>query len=101
MDSPAPPIPSDNVAIAHRLWKVWWLWGIPIGWATSCMIVCAESIRGAGYWGWGDLLDVLRLLVYFSWARLAWQCSHNVNDRRWTPVARMALAAGFFSMAMF
>ena len=68
---------SDLTAKAgtQPLWKVWWLWGIP--------------------------LDVARLLVYFSWARLAWRCSRNVEDRRWTPVARFALGAGFVSMAMF
>ena len=86
---------------AERLWKIWWLWGIPVGWATSGMIVFAEFIRAAGYWGGGDLVDVIRLLVYYSWARLAWRCSHNVRDRRWTPVSRFALGAGFVSMAMF
>jgi hypothetical protein len=99
---PADSPPSNtSVTTAYRLWKVWWLWGIPVGWTTSCMIVFAESIRSAGYWGYGDLIDVLRLLVYFTWARLAWQRSHNVNNRGWTPVVRFTLAAGFVSMAMF
>jgi hypothetical protein len=93
------------IAGAHagdeKLWKVWWLWGIPVGWTTSGMMIFAEIIRDAGYWGCGDLIDVIRLLVYFAWARLAWRCSHNVQDRRWTPVSRFALGAGFVSMAMF
>lgn len=85
----------------EKLWKVWWLWGIPVGWTVSGLIVCAEIARVAGLAGCGDLLDIARLLIYFSWARLAWRCAHNVRDRRWTPVSRFALGAGLFSMAMF
>jgi len=88
-------------AATQPLWKVWWLWGIPVGLTTSGMMIAAELIRDAGYWGGGNLLDVARLLVYFSWARLAWRCSRNVENHRWTPVARFALGAGFVSMAMF
>ena len=92
---------QDAHAGAEKLWKVWWLWGIPVGWTTSGMIILAEFIRAAGNWGCGDMIDVARLLVYFSWARLAWRCSHNVSDCRWTLVSRIALGAGFVSMAMF
>ncbi len=84
-----------------KLWKVWWLWGIPVGWTASGLLIFSEIARNAGYWGCGDLLDVVRLLVYFSWARFAWRCSHYVRDRRWTPVSRFALGAGLVSMAMF
>ena len=101
MSLPNLPIANSAHTGVERLWKVWWLWGIPVGWTTSGMIIFAEFIRAAGYWGCGDLIDVLRLLVYFSWARLAWRCSHNVRNRRWTPVSRFALGAGFVSMAMF
>ncbi|MDB5810640.1 MAG: hypothetical protein JWN94_2762 [Betaproteobacteria bacterium] len=89
------------LAGTERLWKVWWLIGIPVAWATSGMIIGAEMIRAAGYWNWGDLIDVARLVVYFGWARMAWRCSNNVENRRWTPVTRLALGAGFVSMAMF
>jgi hypothetical protein len=46
-------------------------------------------------------MDVVRLLVYFAWARLAWRCSHNVQYAHVTPVVRFALGAGLVSMAMF
>ena len=101
MDPADSLLSNAPVGTAHRLWKVWCLWGIPVGWTTSCMIVFAESIRSAGYWGCGDLIDVLRLLVYFTWARMAWRCSNNVDHRGWTPVVRFTLAAGLVSMAMF
>ena len=85
----------------ERLWKVWWLWGIPVGWAASAMLISAESMRVAGAMGWADLVDACRLLLYVRWARLAWRWSHNVEDTRWTPVARLALGAGLVSMVMF
>ena len=95
------PLQSAAQARAEPLWKIWWLWGIPVGWATSGMMIFAEFIRDAGYWGCGNLIDVVRLLVYFCWARLAWRCSHNVINQSWTPVSRFALGAGFVAMVMF
>jgi hypothetical protein len=95
------PTSSAAHAGAERLWKIWWVWGILVGWTTSGMIFFAEFIRAAGYWGGGDLVVVIRLLVYLSWARLACRCSHNVKNRQWTSVSRFALGTGFVSMAMF
>lgn len=86
----------------EKLWRVWWFLGIPVGMTTSALTIAAELVRAAGtdYWGWGDLLDVVRLLVYFGWAQLAWRCSHNVTDWKWTPVSRIALSAGLVLQAM-
>jgi hypothetical protein len=94
-------ISCEARAGSEKLWKVWWLWGIPVGWTARALIIFAEIVREVGYGGWGDLLDVARLLIYFGWARLAWRCAHNVQNRAWTPVSRFALGAGFISMAMF
>ena len=87
----------------ERLWKVWWLAGIPVAWATSALVLAAEDLRSLGpwAWGWGDALDAARLLVYLAWFRLAWRCSRNVQGAAWTPRARAALAAGLFASAMF
>jgi hypothetical protein len=60
----------------------------------------AESARNAGYQGWGDVLDIARLAVYWFWMRLAWQRSGNVDNRFWTPVARLALATGLVVNAL-
>ena len=94
-------ITYETRAGSEKLWKVWWLWGIPLGWTASGLVLWAEILRAAGYWEWADLLDVLRLLIYFRWARFAWRCAHNVQNRAWTPVSRFALGAGFLTMAMF
>jgi hypothetical protein len=84
----------------ERLWKIWWLWGIPVAWATSLLIVGAELARLAGYHDSGNLLDVVRLAVYWFWFRLAWQCSRNVDRTAWTPVARTALVLGLIGHAL-
>jgi hypothetical protein len=83
------------------LWKVWWLVGIPLGWATAGLVVAAEHVRYAGAEGWGDLLDVVRFLAYLVWFQLAWRCSGNVAGAAWTPLARGALAAGLVLSVMF
>jgi hypothetical protein len=79
---------------SERLWRVWWLWGLPVAWTAGALIVSAELVRTAGYGGWGDFLDLVRLLVYWWWLRMAWKCAHNVDQRFWTPIAKTALFAG-------
>ena len=79
----------------ERLWKVWWICGIPVAWATSALVIVAEAARVGGHPSAGDGLDVVRLLIYVLWAQLAWQCAHNVETWLWVPVARCALMAGF------
>jgi hypothetical protein len=84
-----------------KLWRIWWLAGIPVGWLTAVLVLLAENAHISGNRGWGDALDVTRFLVYFAWFRLAWRASHNVANPAWTPFARGALAAGLVLSAMF
>ena len=79
---------------SERLWRIWWLWGIPLAWVASALVVGAELVRNAGNEGWGSAFDVLRLAIYWFWMRAAWKCSRNVENRLWTPLSRGALAAG-------
>ena len=74
--------------------------GIPVAWTASALIIAAEEVRLAGHPAWGDFLDVIRLLVYLGWCRLAWQCSGNVASRIWTVLSRAALPAGLVVMAI-
>lgn len=83
---------------AEPLWKIWWICGIPVAWLTSALVIASEAARVADHPVAGDWLDVLRILIYVAWARLAWQCAHNAQAGIWTPVARCALAAGFIVM---
>jgi hypothetical protein len=81
---------ADN----ERLWRIWWLWGIPVAWATAALIILVDSLRTQGYPRWGDFFDVLRLLLYWWWLQRAWRCAPNVERRLWTLAARVALSAG-------
>jgi hypothetical protein len=108
---PGGPLSEIGAAIARfwfrtalgeeRLWKVWWLAGMPIAGLTTGLVILAEDMRAAGSDGWGDALDVARLLVYFAWFRLAWRCSRNVDDTRWTWLAQSGLVIGLILSAMF
>jgi hypothetical protein len=76
----------------EQLWKVCWLWGIPVGLAASALSFFAEMLRDAGWSGAGAGLDVLKLLVCLVWFGAAWRCSGNVVNRFWTGIARTAIA---------
>ena len=65
-----------------------------MAWGTSALVLGAEAFRGEGLHGMGDLFDVARLAVYWSWCRLAWHASGNVGNPVWTPLSKVALAAG-------
>jgi len=90
----APSGPRFFAGSREKLWKVWWLWGIPFAWITTLLVLAAEHFRLDGLHFAGDLLDIARLAVYWFWCRLAWQCSANVANPLWTPLSRAALAAG-------
>jgi hypothetical protein len=79
---------------SEKLWRIWWLWGIPTAWIASALILVAESARDAGYSSGGDFLDVARLALYWWWMRLAWKCARNVENPFWTPMSRAVLALG-------
>jgi len=84
-----------------KLWKIWWLCGIPVAIATSVLSTYAELTRVAGDMGRGDLLDAVKLLIYLAWCTLAWRCSRNVDHAVWTPLARVAIVAGLVAVVMF
>ena len=43
--------------------------------------------------------EVLRLVVYWAWCRLAWQAVVEPRSS-WTPVARLVLATGLVIVAL-
>jgi hypothetical protein len=83
---------------SEKLWQVWWLWGIPVAWATSALVLAAEFARNAGNETWGSALDVLRLGLYWWWMRMAWSCSRHVRPL-WALLARLALVLGLAAHA--
>jgi hypothetical protein len=87
----------------ERLWIIFWYAGIPVALISGALVLVAERLRasGASAWGWGDVCDASRFLVYLAWFIPAWRCSKNVERAAWTPLARVALAAGLVLSAMF
>jgi len=83
-----------------RLWKVWWLLGTPVACAAAALLYCAEQLRLAQRPAWAELLDVLRIALFWLWCWAAWTCSRNVEQRVWTPLARATLAAGLAFMVV-
>jgi hypothetical protein len=79
---------------SQRLWWVWWLWGVPVAWTASALVIAADTTRTAGYHNTGAILDIARLALYWWWMRLAWKCSGNVNNRIWTVLSRVLLSLG-------
>jgi hypothetical protein len=78
----------------EKLWKVWWLWGIPVAWSASAMLIAAEEFRLSGLPAAGDALDVARLAIYWFWCRRVWRCSANTGNRAWTVLSKAVLSAG-------
>jgi hypothetical protein len=84
---------------AEKLWRVWWLWGIPTAWSASALIFVAESARSAGYHSLGGVLDIARIALYWLWMRFAWKCARNVENPFWTHASRTVLALGLVANA--
>ena len=91
----APGGPRIFSGADENAWKVWWLWGVPVAWIASALVVAAEQGRIAGLNVLADLLDVARLAVYWFWCRLAWRSSGHALHPAWRLLGRGVLAAGF------
>ena len=75
-------------------WKIWWLWGAPLAWTVTALLLAAEALRLSGLPLAGDLLDVVRLAVYWFWCRLAWRSSGKVGNPVLALLSKAALSAG-------
>jgi len=85
---------------SEKLWRVWWLWGIPVAWAASALVIGAEFARLSGYHRLGDAVDIGRLAIYWWWMRIAWSCAGNVANPVWSPVSRAILVLGLTANAL-
>jgi hypothetical protein len=61
-------------------------------------VVLAEEVRLEGEATQGDILDVLRLALYWAWGWAVWQSAPNVGRPLWTPLARAGVLAGLALM---
>jgi hypothetical protein len=62
------------------------------------LVLLAEAARLEGAATQGDVLDVLRLAVYWAWGWAVWRSARNVERPLWTPLARLGVLAGLALM---
>ena len=84
----------------ERLWKVWWYLGGSVGivfglpnLAISEKLVTMALLLVL-------LWSILGLVAYFVLVVMAWRCSPNVDNKIWTPIARVAIVLGLLRMAI-
>ncbi len=84
----------------ERLWKVWWLGGIPVALAATALTLTAEFLRVDGHHSWGNFFDVLKLLACALWFTAAWRSAQNTAHRPSRLAGRIAVAAGVVTAAL-
>ena len=95
-----PPSIGRALSGEERLWKIWWLGGIPVALAATAFTISAELLRIDGHHSWGNFLDVLKLLVYAMWFSAAWRSAANTRQFRARLAGRLAVAAGVVTAAL-
>lgn len=97
-------MPFSRVHLAlsgkERLWRIWTLWGIPVGLAASALTVCAEFARDDGMQAGGALLDTIKVVIYAAWLVAAWRCAPNAERALWGHITRAAVALGVVLVAV-
>ncbi len=83
----------------ERLWKIWWLGGIPVALGATAFTLLAEFLRIDGHHTWANFFDVLKLLVYAAWFMAAWRSAGNTENSPTRLAGRLAVAAGLVTVA--
>jgi hypothetical protein len=84
----------------ERLWKIWWLGGIPVALLATLLTLAAELLRVEGHHSWGEFIDVVKLLVYAAWFTAAWRCAEKAERPLARTAGRIAVAAGVLAAAL-
>ncbi len=79
---------------------MWWLWGAAAACVIAGLVLVAEAARDEGSAVQGDLLDVLRLGVYWAWGWAVWKSAPRVDRQLWTLLARAAVVVGLVLLAL-
>ena len=77
---------------------MWWLGGAAAACVIGGLVLLADDFRLEGEATHGDLLDILRLAIYWAWGWAVWRSARNVERALWTPMARVGVLAGLALM---
>ncbi|HEY3116951.1 MAG TPA: hypothetical protein VGK54_09430, partial [Chloroflexota bacterium] len=79
----------------ERLWKVWWYLGVPLAMAGAVTekLVARSLFLVLAF-------AVALLVAYIAWCGMAWRCAPNVDNKIWTPIARVFIVLGLLRTAL-
>ena len=79
----------------ERLWKVWWYIGAPLAIAgrVTEKLVATDPFTAL-------VSSVALLVAYIAWCSMAWRCAPNVDNKIWTPIARVVIVLGLLRTAL-
>lgn len=87
----------------ERLWKVWWLLGMPLNVVTAVFSVWAEEPSVAATPA-SALVTLVGFFViaaaYFAWCNMAWSCAKNVDNKAWTNIVKVFIVLGLLRFAL-
>lgn len=87
----------------ERLWKVWWLVGVPLGILGGAVSVWLEEASKPGS-GMSSLFPTATFFAlvaaYFAWCNMAWGCAKNVETKVWGTIAKVLIILGLMRFAI-
>lgn len=97
METSAPGFWSQAWRGRERLWKVWWLVGVPLRIIGPLLVAFVADKFGAGS---SVVASLVFLIAYLAWCVMAWRNSPNVENKVWTSVARVLIVLGLLLTAI-
>lgn len=86
-----------------RLWKVWWLLGIPLNIVAAVFRVWSKGamVNETPITALMFLVGVVVILVaYIAWCNMAWSCAKNVDNAVWTTIVKIVIVLGLVRTAL-
>tara|TARA_B100001964_G_C13824703_1_gene418867 strand:+ start:135 stop:479 length:345 start_codon:yes stop_codon:yes gene_type:complete len=88
----------------ERLWKVWWLWGLPLGIVSAVVSVLIEDYADSSNNVTTSIISLLIyifvIVLYLWWVGAAWRCVKNTNNKAWTLIAQFLIIVGLLRFAI-
>ena len=81
-------------------WNAWWVWAIPMGFATELLTLLAEGSRYSGHPHVGDAVDAVKLLIYLFWLRAGWRLSRQMKSPVLRPLSQALVASAVGLLAI-